>query len=165
MIKVKQSNAVSAYNVLKQIKTKELPAEVAIAIWKNVKVLKPIATSYEEAIKDSKESLKGDNDEEMSKLLNELQKKETDEAAGKYTFTRTDNENRAKVTEYYSNAQNKLNAFVKDLDNKEVEVEHTTINEDDLIKALIGTDFNIGVIELIDFLFEDATKADNKEDK
>ena len=59
MIKVKQSNAVSAYNVLKQIKTKELPAEVAIAIWKNVKVLKPIATSYEEAIKDSKESLKG----------------------------------------------------------------------------------------------------------
>ena len=49
MIKVKQSNAVSAYNVLKQIKTKELPAEVAIAIWKNVKVLKPIATSYEDA--------------------------------------------------------------------------------------------------------------------
>ena len=82
MIKVKQSNAVSAYNVLKQIKTKELPAEVAIAIWKNVKVLKPIATSYEEAIKDSKESLKGSNDEEMSKLLAELQKKETDEAAG-----------------------------------------------------------------------------------
>ena len=154
MIKVKQSNAVSAYNVLKQIKTKELPAEVAIAIWKNVKVLKPIATSYEEAIKDSKESLKGDNDEEMSKLLAELQKKETDEAAGKYTFT-----------EYYSNAQNKLNAFIKDLDNKEVEVEHTTIKEDDLIKALIGTDFNIGVIELIDFLFEDAPKADDKEDK
>lgn len=165
MIKVKQSNAVSAYNVLKQIKTKELPAEVAIAIWKNVKVLKPIATSYEEAIKDSKESLKGSNDEEMSKLLAELQKKETDEAAGKYTFTRTDNENRVKVTEYYSNAQNKLNAFIKELDNKEVEVEHTTINEDDLIKALIGTDFNIGVIELINFLFEDATKADDKEDK
>ena len=46
MIKVKQSNAVSAYNVLKQIKTKELPAEVAISIWKNVKILKPIATSY-----------------------------------------------------------------------------------------------------------------------
>ena len=116
MIKVKQINAVSAYNVLKQIKTKELPAEVAIAIWKNVKVLKPIATSYEEAIKDSKESLKGDNDEEMSKLLAELQKKETDEAAGKYTFTRTDNENRVKVTEYYSNAQNKLNAFIKELE-------------------------------------------------
>ena len=50
-------------------------------------------------------------------------------------------------------------------ENKEVEVEHTTIKEDDLIKALIGTDFNIGVIELIDFLFEDATKADDKEDK
>ena len=165
MIKVKQSNAVSAYNVLKQIKTKELPAEVAIAIWKNVKVLKPIATSYEEAIKDSKESLKGTNDDEMSKLLAELQKKETDEAAGKYTFTRTDIENRTKVTEYYSNAQNKLNAFIKELDDKEVEVEHTTISEDDLIKALIGTDFNIGVIELIDFLFEDATKADDKEDK
>ena len=31
--------------------------------------------------------------------------------------------------------------------------------------TLIGTDFNIGVIELIDFLFEDATKADDKEDK
>ena len=87
------------------------------------------------------------------------------DSAGKYTFTRTDNENRTKVTEYYSNAQNKLNAFIKDLDNKEVEIEHTTIKEDDLIKALIGTDFNIGVIELIDFLFEDAPKADNKEDK
>ena len=160
MIKVKQSNAVSAYNVLKQIKTKELPAEVAIAIWKNVKVLKPIATSYEEAIKDFNKAI-----ELNQNILAELQKKETDEAAGKYTFTRTDNENRAKVTEYYSNAQNKLNAFIKDLDNKEVEIEHTTINEDDLIKALIGTDFNIGVIELIDFLFEDATKADDKEDK
>ena len=129
------------------------------------KSIKTYCNSYEEAIKDSKESLRGNNDDEMSKLLAELQKKETDEAAGKYTFTRTDNENRVKVTEYYSNAQNKLNAFIKDLDNKEVEIEHTTINEDDLIKALIGTDFNIGVIELIDFLFEDATKADDKEDK
>ena len=165
MIKVKQINAVSAYNVLKQIKTKELPAEVAIAIWKNVKNLKGIATSYEEAIKDSKESLKGDNDEEMGKLLEELQKKETDEAAGKYTFTRTDTENRIKVTEYYSNVQNKLTKFIKELDNKEVEVEHITIKEDDLIKALIGTDFNIGVLELIDFLFEDAPKADDKENK
>ena len=165
MIKVKQINAVSAYNVLKQIKTKELPAEVAIAIWKNVKNLKAIATSYEEAIKDSKESLKGDNDEEMGKLLEELQKKETDEAAGKYTFTRTDTENRIKVTEYYSNVQAKLTKFIKELDNKEVEVEHIAIKEDDLIKALIGTDFNIGVLELIDFLFEDAPKADNKENK
>ena len=165
MIKVKQINAVSAYNVLKQIKTKELPAEVAIAIWKNVKNLKAIATSYEEAIKDSKESLKGDNDEEMGKLLEELQKKETDEAAGKYTFTRTDTENRIKVTEYYSNVQTKLTKFIKELDNKEVEVEHITIKEDDLIKALIGTDFNIGVLELIDFLFEDTAKADDKEDK
>ena len=53
--------------------------------------------------------------------------------------------------------------LLKTLIIKRVEVEHTTINEDDLIKALIGTDFNIGVIELIDFLFEDATKADDKE--
>uniref|UniRef100_A0AAU8MGV4 Uncharacterized protein n=1 Tax=Geladintestivirus 3 TaxID=3233135 RepID=A0AAU8MGV4_9CAUD len=155
MIKVKQANAVSAYNVLKQIKTKELPAEVAIVIWKNVKNLKATATSYEEAIKDAKESLKGENDDEMNKLLEELQKKETDEAAGKYTFTRTDNENRAKVTEYYQNAQIKLNKFIKDLDNKEVEVEVVTLSEDDLIKSLIGTDFNIGIIELISFLFED----------
>ena len=58
-----------------------------------------------------------------------------------------------------------LDGIIKELDNKEVEVEHTTINEDDLIKALIGTDFNIGVLELIDFLFEDAPKADNKENK
>ena len=101
----------------------------------------------------------------MGKLLEELQKKETDEAAGKYTFTRTDTENRIKVTEYYSNVQNKLTKFIKELDNKEVEVEHITIKEDDLIKALIGTDFNIGVLELIDFLFEDAPKADNKENK
>lgn len=47
MIKVKQSNAVSAYNVLKQIKTKELTAEVALVlniildklIWKVLKVV------------------------------------------------------------------------------------------------------------------------------
>ena len=58
-----------------------------------------------------------------------------------------------------------LDGIIKELDNKEVEVEHITIKEDDLIKALIGTDFNIGVLELIDFLFEDAPKADNKENK
>uniref|UniRef100_A0AAU8MH52 Uncharacterized protein n=1 Tax=Geladintestivirus 4 TaxID=3233136 RepID=A0AAU8MH52_9CAUD len=161
-MKVKQANAVSAYNVLKQIKTKELPAEVAIAIWKNVKNLKATATSCEEAIKDAKESLKGENDDEMSKLLEELQKKETDEAAGKYTFTRTDNENRVKVTEYYQNAQTKLNKFIKDLDDKEVEVEVVTLSEDDLIKALIGTDFNIGIIEFISFLFEDNASDTDK---
>jgi hypothetical protein len=165
MTKVKQSNAVSAYNVLKQIKTKELPAEVALAIWKNVKSLKPTATSYEDSIKDAKESLKSDNDAEMETLLKELQEKETKEAAGTYTFTRTDNENRIKVTQYYVEAQNKINKFIKELDNKEIEVELTELKEEDIVKAIVGTDFNIGVLELIDFLFDvkDDTSNPSKE--
>lgn len=161
MAKVKTINAVSAYNVLKQIKTKELPAEVVLAIWKNVKALKATATSYEDAIKDAKESLKSEDDDKMNKLLEELQKKEAKQSSGDYTFTRTDNEQRAEVIEYFDAANKKIQKFTKELDEKEIAVQITPIKEDDLVKAFATTDFNIGILELLDFLIaKDNTSGD-----
>lgn len=161
-MKVKTENVVGAYNVLKQIKTKELPAEVALAIWKNVKSFKDTATSYEDSVESTKKSLAGDEEEEMTNLLKELQDKEIKEGTGTYTFTRTDNENKIKVTKYFTEAQSKLNKYIKELNDEEVEVTVTTIKEDDLVKAIIGTDYNIGILEVIDFIItkDDTDKAD-----
>ena len=75
-MKVKTIKAVEAYRALKALKVGGMSNEAMLAIWKDLKVLRPIAEAYDKDIEEVRATLQDEEFEKMQQRVKEAQELE-----------------------------------------------------------------------------------------
>lgn len=131
-MKTTTEKAVIAYRILNNAKLGKMKDEGKFAVIKIMKELKPVATGYDDFIKDAAEKLKPEGIEEIQAKLQ-----------GKGELSA---EEQALWNEY----NEKVQKCVQDELNKEVEVTCEPLKEEDFGALIASNDFAVGEIMALD---------------
>lgn len=150
MITVKTKQALEAYNVLNGAKYSKLEDADKIRLWKIVRALKPIATKFQDDVKDASENFKSEF-ENYNENLTKAQDYEKGKAEGKEDLPMTKEEYKAFIEVF-----KKYNKLVSDAVNEfaeaEVNLNVETLSEDAFGKLLSSNDWSIDKTTSIDFM-------------
>ena len=75
-MKVKTIKAVEAYRTLKMLKVAGMSAEAMLAVWKNLKALRPVSEAYDKDIEEVRATLQDAEFEKMQQRVKEAQEVE-----------------------------------------------------------------------------------------
>jgi hypothetical protein len=131
---VKTSEILNLYTIINSSKYSGLDSSDAIKIWKITRIMKPIATKFEEDSKDAQEKMKpsGDFDERLQKAQ-EYERNKTSISKEEYDeFLR-------EFREY----QNTVSKAIQEFANVEVELEFDPISEDVFGKYMSINDWTL----------------------
>lgn len=149
---MKTKDIVSAYNVIKNAKYQKLDDSDKIKLWKISRIMKPIATKYEDEINDAKEKLVPSDDfnEKLFKgqQYEIIKQKNLDEP-----LPMSDEEYQDFVLEFRK-YKKLIEDALNELAEKEVEFDIETLSEDAFSKLLASNDWTLQQIELFDFIVE-----------
>ena len=150
MITVKTKQALEAYNILNGAKYSKLEDADKIRLWKIVRALKPIATKFQEDVKDASDKFKSEF-EGFDENLKKAQDYEKGKAEGKEDLSMTEEEYKAFIEVF-----KKYNKLVSDAVNEfaeaEVNLNVETLSEDAFGKLLSSNDWSIDKTTSIDFM-------------
>ena len=135
-MKVKTIKAVEAYRALKALKVSSMSDEAMLAVWKNLKVLRPISENYDKDIEEVRTTLQDEEFEKMQQRVKEAQELE-----------RKVKEEDRDMTE-----AEKREEYLKSLAEKEVEVKIDPFEAAELLKAYKGSDRTFEDAEKLDWL-------------
>lgn len=150
MITVKTKQALEAYNILNGAKYSKLEDADKIKLWKIVRALKPIATKFQDDVKDASENFKSEF-ENYNENLTKAQDYERGKAEGKEDLPMTEEEYKAFIEVF-----KKYNKLVSDAVNEfaeaDVNLEVEPMSEDAFGKLLASNDWSIDKTTSIDFM-------------
>ncbi|MBO5631081.1 MAG: hypothetical protein J5965_18595 [Aeriscardovia sp.] len=150
MITIKTKQALEAYNILNGAKYSKLEDADKIKLWKIVRALKPIATKFQEDVKDASDKFKSEF-EGFDENLKKAQDYEKGKAEGKEDLPMTEEEYKAFIEVF-----KKYNKLVSDAVNEfaeaEVDLNVETLSEDAFGKLLSSNDWSIDKTTSIDFM-------------
>lgn len=150
MITIKTKQALEAYNTLNGAKYSKLEDADKIKLWKIVRALKPIATKFQEDVKDASDKFKSEF-EGFDENLKKAQDYEKGKAEGKEDLPMTEEEYKAFIEVF-----KKYNKLVSDAVNEfaeaEVDLNVETLSEDAFGKLLSSNDWSIDKTTSIDFM-------------
>lgn len=150
MITVKTKQALETYNILNGAKYSKLEDADKIKLWKIVRALKPIATKFQEDVKDASDKFKSEF-EGFDENLKKAQDYEKGKAEGKEDLPMTEEEYKAFIEVF-----KKYNKLVSDAVNEfaeaEVNLNVETLSEDAFGKLLSSNDWSIDKTTSIDFM-------------
>jgi ClpP class serine protease len=150
MITIKTKQALEAYNILNGAKYSKLEDADKIKLWKIVRALKPIATKFQEDVKDASDKFKSEF-EGFDENLKKAQDYEKCKAEGKEDLPMTEEEYKAFIEVF-----KKYNKLVSDAVNEfaeaEVNLNVETLSEDAFGKLLSSNDWSIDKTTSIDFM-------------
>ena len=133
-VKVKTSDAVAVYNILRKLNIARLKKEDAFVVLRAANRLKPAASAFEEFVKDAQERLKPEGWDERSQKFDSLpdaEKAEFNKAASAY--------------------QKDVEECVKTELEKEIEIETALLGEEGLADIIASNDkLNVEAIMLIE---------------
>lgn len=136
---IKTEEILKVYNIIAQAKYNKLDDDDKIKIWKISRTLKPIQTQYEDDTKDVSEKMKPTDD-----FQNKLQKARDYEDSVKEgktaEMTKEEYDNFLKEFVSYNNTVQKA---IRELLDKEVEIEFSPLSEDAFGKLLSSNDWNL----------------------
>ena len=136
---MKTIGVVQVYNLLNSAKLTKMDDSDKFLVIKIMRVLKPIATNYSDAVKDAQDKLKGSDFEEM-------QKKAQD-------FDKLSNEEKIALNKYFEKYQNDVEKCLKEEAEKENKLKVEKIKEDAFGKFIASNDFTIEqIMKLQDIL-------------
>ena len=75
-MKVKTIKAVEAYRALKTLKVGGMSDDAMLAVWKNLKALRPVSEAYDKDIEDVRATLQDEEFEKMQQRVKEAQELE-----------------------------------------------------------------------------------------
>lgn len=136
-MEIEVKKIIDAYRILKEVKVNSLNADSAIAVWKNLKVMRPICKDYDESIEDIKHSL----------ITEEFQTNQTKRAELAKEGRFDD-----KLEKYFHDIDSKFGKFVEEQLAKTVDVELTKINEDELLKAISDAGLKFESMYVLDII-------------
>ncbi len=150
MITIKTKNALEAYNVLNGAKYSKLEDADKIKLWKIVRALKPIATKFQEDVKDAQEKFASDI-ENFNENLNKAQEYERCKAEGKEDLPMTNSEYET-FLEVFKKYNKLVSDAINEFANVEVSLDVETISEDAFGKLMSSNDWSIDKTTAIDFI-------------
>lgn len=151
-MKVKTIKAVEAYRALKALKVGGMSNEAMLAIWKDLKVLRPIAEAYDKDIEEVRATLQDEEFEKMQqrvKEAQELERRAKEEVRG---MTDAEKQEISEINTWFAAWNKKGEEYLKSLAEKEVEVKIDPLNAAELLKAYKGSDRTFEDAEKLDWL-------------
>lgn len=151
-MKVKTIKAVEAYRALKALKVSSMSDEAMLAVWKNLKVLRPISENYDKDIEEVRTTLQDEEFEKMQQRVKEAQELERKVKEEDRDMTEAEKREIAEINTWFAAWNKKGEEYLKSLAEKEVEVKIDPFEAAELLKAYKGSDRTFEDAEKLDWL-------------
>ena len=151
-MKVKTIKAVEAYRALKALKVGGMSNEAMLAIWKDLKVLRPIAEAYDKDIEEVRATLQDEEFEKMQQRVKEAQELERRAKEDVRGMTDAEKQEISEINTWFAAWNKKGEEYLKSLAEKEVEVKIDPLDAAELLKAYKGSDRTFEDAEKLDWL-------------
>lgn len=138
---MKTKQVVEAYNVLGGAKLTKMEDKDKFTVIKAMRQMKPVATGYEDFVKDAQEKLK---DEHFDDMRGKAQKWQEE---GDKTALTVDE--RIEVNAYFAAYNKRVNDCLKEEREKEVELGYGRLDEEAFGKLVASNDFDVNTILLL----------------
>ena len=151
-MKVKTIKAVEAYRALKTLKVAGMSDEAMLAVWKNLKALRPVSETYDKDIEEVRATLQDEEFEKMQQRVKEAQEVERKVKEEARELTEAEKQEIAEINTWFAAWNKKGEEYLKELAEKEVEVKIDPLDAAELLKAYKGSDRTFEDAEKLDWL-------------
>lgn len=146
-MKVKTIKAVEAYRTLKMLKVAGMSDEAMLAVWKNLKALRPVSEAYDKDIEEVRATLQDVEFEKMQQRVKEAQEVERKVKEDTRELTEAEKQEIAEINAWFAAWNKKGQEYFKELAEKEVKVDIVEIDVEELLKAFKLSDKTFEEVE------------------
>ena len=146
-MKIKTIKAVEAYRTLKMLKVGSMSDEAMLAVWKNLKALRPISETYDKDIEEVRATLQDEDFEKMQQRVKEAQEVERRAKEEARDMTEAEKREIAEINAWFAAWNKKGAEYLKELAEKEVKVDIVEIDVEELLKAFKMSDKTFEEVE------------------
>ena len=146
-MKIKTIKAVEAYRTLKMLKVAGMSDEAMLAVWKNLKALRPISETYDKDIEEVRATLQDEDFEKMQQRVKEAQEVERRAKEEARDMTEAEKREIAEINAWFAAWNKKGEEYLKELAEKEVKVDIVEIDVEELLKAFKMSDHTFEEVE------------------
>lgn len=151
-MKVKTIKAVEAYRALKTLKVGGMSDDAMLAVWKNLKALRPVSEAYDKDIEDVRATLQDEEFEKMQQRVKEAQELERRAKEEVRDMTDAEKQEISEINAWFAAWNKKGEEYFKSLSEKVVEVDIDLLDTAELLKAFKGSDRTFEDAEKLDWL-------------
>ena len=151
-MKIKTIKAVEAYRTLKMLKVAGMSDEAMLAVWKNLKALRPVSEAYDKDIEEVRATLQDEEFEKMQQRVKDAQEIERRAKEEVRDMTDAEKHEIAEINAWFAAWNKKGEEYFKSLAEKEVEVDIDSLDVVELLKAFKGSDRTFEDAEKLDWL-------------
>ena len=146
-MKIKTIKAVEAYRTLKMLKVGSMSDEAMLAVWKNLKALRPVSETYDKDIEEVRATLQDAEFENMQQRVKEAQEVERKVKEEARELTEAEKHEIAEINAWFAAWNKKGQEYFKELAEKEVKVDIVEIDVEELLKAFKLSDKTFEEVE------------------
>lgn len=128
--------AVNAYSVIKDLKLSDISDENLTKIWHDLKVLRPVAESYQKDVEAARKTLEDDTYKKMQHRAQKCVELDKKVEKGDAEKTDADRAEEVEVNKYFIAYNERGRKYFEDLANAEVSIELQKVPEKDILKVL-----------------------------
>jgi hypothetical protein len=151
-MKVKTIKAVEAYRALKALKVSGMSDEAMLAVWKNLKALRPVSEAYDKDIEEVRATLQDEEFEKMQQRVKEAQELERRAKEEVRDMTAAEKQEISEINAWFAAWNKKGEEYLKELAEKEVKVDIDSLDATELLKAFKGSERTFEDAEKLDWL-------------
>ena len=151
-MKVKTIKAVEAYRALKTLKVGGMSDDAMLAVWKNLKALRPVSEAYDKDIEEVRATLQDEEFEKMQQRVKEAQELERRAKEEVRDMTAAEKQEISEINAWFAAWNKKGEEYFKSLSEKVVEVDIDLLDTAELLKAFKGSDRTFEDAEKLDWL-------------
>lgn len=131
---MKTKEIINAYNIISNIKVASLTDDAALAIWKDVKVFRPIVEEYNKSVEEAKKSLNDDELKAMSERAQKFNEKTKEYQNG--NLPEELQKEKAEIEKFFISRNAKAEKYFAELGDAEVDIDVQKVEETEMLKAL-----------------------------
>ena len=146
-MKVKTIKAVEANRTLKMLKVAGMSDEAMLAVWKNLKALRPVSEAYDKDIEEVRATLQDAEFEKMQQRVKEAQEVERKVKEEARELTEAEKREIAEINAWFAAWNKKGQEYFKELAEKDVKVDIVEIDVEELLKAFKLSDKTFEEVE------------------
>jgi len=151
-MKVKTIKAVEAYRALKTLKVGGMSDDAMLAVWKNLKALRPVSEAYDKDIEEVRVTLQDEEFEKMQQRVKEAQELERKVKEEDRDMTEAEKQEIAEINTWFAAWNKKGEEYLKELAEKEVKVDVAEFEAEELLKAFKASDKTFEEVEKLAWL-------------
>ena len=151
-MKTKTIRAVESYKILKELKVADMNDDAMLAVWRNLKALRPISENYDKDIEEVRTTLQDKEFEAMQQRVVKAQEVERRAKEEARELTEAEKREIAEINAWFAAWNKKGEEYFKSLSEKEVEITIELLDATELLKAFKGSDRTFEDAEKLDWL-------------